>query len=131
MTERHGAIGVLERAGRYLLVQRAEGLSHAGAWCFPGGHVEPGETSREAVIRELAEELSLIVEPVEMLGIVRIATPAYRLDTWRVREAGGVLLARESEVAAVAFMTIEEIRSVSRAMPSNAEVLALLGGMIG
>ncbi|CCC81661.1 mutT/nudix family protein [Thermoproteus tenax Kra 1] len=39
-------------------------------WLYPGGHVEPGETPAEAVVREFEEETGLRVEPVgPRLGI--------------------------------------------------------------
>jgi mutator protein MutT len=124
---RLGAIGVLASDGMYLLVKRAEGLSNAGAWCFPGGHVDPGETSREAVVRELAEELGLEVEPLALLGTAHVASPAYRLDVWTVKRVSGEIRLHAPEIADARFLTVEEIRALSLAMPSNAQVLALLG----
>ena len=116
---------MLESEGKLLLVERAAGLTFAGQWCFPGGHVEDGETSRDAVIRELHEELGVAVEPIELLGTVRVT--GYRLDAWRVRLLGGTLRAREAEIAAFTFLTIDEVRSHPTGMPSNGEVLRLLG----
>lgn len=43
--------------------QRPAGKRHAGLWEFPGGKVEPGESPRAALIRELREELAIEVEP--------------------------------------------------------------------
>jgi 8-oxo-dGTP pyrophosphatase MutT (NUDIX family) len=42
---------------RALFVKRGPDRDHAGEWCFPGGGVEDGETSVEAVIREAKEEV--------------------------------------------------------------------------
>ncbi len=47
--------------GRVLLAQRPPGKAYAGYWEFPGGKLEPGETPRQALARELAEELGLTV----------------------------------------------------------------------
>lgn len=46
---------------RILLAKRAEGTTHAGLWCTPGGKVEPGETDEAALIREVREELGFDV----------------------------------------------------------------------
>jgi len=40
-----------------------------GTWCLPGGFMELGETTEEAVIRELYEEIGLKVKPGEIITI--------------------------------------------------------------
>lgn len=57
------AAAVIERSdGAFLLARRPKGKAYAGWWEFPGGKVEPGETARHALERELAEELGIRVE---------------------------------------------------------------------
>jgi len=56
------AAAIIQRPdGRVLVAQRPAGKAYAGYWEFPGGKLEPGETPREALDRELAEELGLSV----------------------------------------------------------------------
>jgi 8-oxo-dGTP diphosphatase len=58
----HVAAAIIQRPdGRVLLAQRPAGKAYAGYWEFPGGKLEPGETPRAALDRELAEELGLAV----------------------------------------------------------------------
>lgn len=127
---RAGAIGVLEDAGRYLMVRRARGLHDAGHWCFPGGRLEPGETSRDAVARELAEEVGLEVAPSDAIGHVRLEGSEWELAVHRVSRIGGTLTLHAEEVDAARWMTASEIRSLDSGLPSNLEVLALLGGEV-
>jgi 8-oxo-dGTP diphosphatase len=56
------AAAVIQRPdGDVLLAQRPPGKPYEGYWEFPGGKLEPGETAHDALVRELAEELGLVV----------------------------------------------------------------------
>lgn len=58
---RVAAAVVLRGDGAVLLAQRPAGKAYAGYWEFPGGKLEPGETPRDALARELVEELGIVV----------------------------------------------------------------------
>lgn len=55
------AAALVDRDNRVLVAERPAGKSMAGLWEFPGGKVGPGETPEAALVRELAEELSIEV----------------------------------------------------------------------
>lgn len=57
------AAAILVRRDRILVCSRPRGSELDGFWEFPGGKAEPGETLREALIREIREELALSVLP--------------------------------------------------------------------
>ncbi len=58
------------RAGKVLLSRRMQGTHLAGLWEFPGGKVEPGEGPREALARELQEELGVRAQVGDCLDVV-------------------------------------------------------------
>lgn len=122
-----GAIGILSRKDRFLLIRRARGVAKAGYWCFPGGHVEPGETPKAAVRRELSEELGLDVVPTERLGSIRVPDTNHILAVWRARCLSGELRLAAAEVAEARWMLADEIRAVTPSLPSNDVVLQMLG----
>ena len=53
---------LIEREGKLLLARRPEGKALAGKWEFPGGKVDPGESSESCLRREIEEELGCQVE---------------------------------------------------------------------
>jgi 8-oxo-dGTP pyrophosphatase MutT (NUDIX family) len=66
---------VLDPEGRVLLFgARLVDLSSPPGpvlyWYTPGGQIEPGETARQAAVRELVEEIGLVVEPAALEGPV-------------------------------------------------------------
>lgn len=73
--EIHVVGAVIESKGKILCAQRGPGKSLAYLWEFPGGKVEPGESEREALEREIKEELICKVDVKE-----RITSTRYEYD---------------------------------------------------
>lgn len=59
---------VIVNEGSILLVRRGC-EPNKGLWSLPGGSIEPGETVREALAREVLEETSLSVEVGDVAGV--------------------------------------------------------------
>lgn len=123
---RRGVIGIIVRDDRFLVVRRAAGIARPGCWCFPGGHVEPGETSRQAVIREMQEELGVVVRPHRRLGSLRIMASRHILAAWIVEHVSGAIVPAPAEVAECRWVTFGEIEHLEPGLPSNRTVMAML-----
>ncbi len=55
------ACALVDADGRVLIAERPAGKAMAGLWEFPGGKVEAGERPEDTLIRELKEELGIVV----------------------------------------------------------------------
>ncbi len=61
------AAGIIRKDQRILIARRPPGKHLEGLWEFPGGKQEDGETIRECLVREIREELDILVEPVSLV----------------------------------------------------------------
>ena len=93
------AAALYDAAGRVLIAQRPAGKHMAGRWEFPGGKVGPQESERQALVRELREELG--VEVAAARPFMRL-THAYEdrdveLSLWVVEHFAGSALALDGQ----------------------------------
>ena len=89
-----GAI-ITDDAGRLLLIQRGH-EPEEGRWSLPGGRVKPGESDRDALVREVREETGLHVEPGRLIGAVERPAPGgavFDIYDYAASISGGQLVA--------------------------------------
>jgi len=120
------AAAVIERPdGEFLLACRPEGKPYPGYWEFPGGKIEPGESPRHALDRELHEELGIRVrEATPWITRRYVYTHAtVRLHFYRVTAWDGEPKPLEDQ--GIAWQR-PGATSVTPMLPANAPVLAAL-----
>lgn len=111
--------------GTFLLAQRPPDKIWDGYWEFPGGKVEPGETSQDALLRELREELGIEVETAYP-WITRVFTYPHatvQLNFFRVTQWRGQLHPHEGQV--FSWQQANAVK-VAPLLPANAPVLRAL-----
>lgn len=97
------AAALVNSRNEVLLAQRPEGKQMAGAWEFPGGKVEPGETPENALIRELHEELGIGIaaKDLEPFWFLSHSYPEFgfhlMMPVWIVRQWQGEAQALEHQ----------------------------------
>lgn len=92
---------LIDPRGRVLIAQRPPGKAHAGRWEFPGGKKLAFETPRDALNRELLEELGIQVAGARPLLAVthRYAadSPPVLIDCWTVEAWRGEIAALDGQ----------------------------------
>ena len=85
------ACAVMAEEGRLFAARRGPGGRHGGLWELPGGKLEEGETPDTCLVRELKEELGLVVEALAVWEPVRHDEPGFSLELIPVlcRRLGG------------------------------------------
>ncbi len=101
------AAGIVIEDGRVLVTQRKAGAHLAGMWEFPGGKVEAGEDPKDALRRELAEELGIECAVGEVVDVAfhrfEDADKAVLLLFYEASRAAGSPAPRALDVAAFAW----------------------------
>jgi 8-oxo-dGTP diphosphatase len=111
--------------GAFLLAQRPKDKIWAGYWEFPGGKVEAGESARDALVRELREELGIAVVTAHP-WITRVFTYPHatvRLSFFQVTEWSGEMHPHEGQQFSWQHVTRVAVHPV---LPANAPVLRAL-----
>lgn len=120
------AAAVIQRPdGSFLLAQRPEGKPYPGYWEFPGGKVEPGESARQALQREIKEELDVeIVQATPWITRVHAYTHAtVRLHFFRVSAWSGEFRGLENQ--AHIWQRVEAL-DVGPMLPANTPIFRAL-----
>ena len=102
---------VIKNGNKIYATQRGYG-EFKGGWEFPGGKIEQGETSQEALVREIEEELETKIKVNDLIDTIEYDYPTFHLsmDCFWCEIIKGNLVLLEAEAAK--WLTKEELYSV-------------------
>ena len=106
-----GVAAIIVNNGKIFATQRGYG-DFIGGWEFPGGKIEPGETSEEALVREIKEELEVEIKVGNLIDTVEYDYPTFHLSMdcfWSEIVSGDLVL---NEHKAAKWLSREELYSV-------------------
>ncbi|MDA8345198.1 MAG: NUDIX domain-containing protein [Thermaerobacter sp.] len=112
MTE-ESAGGLVVRGQEVLMIR-----DRFGRWTFPKGHLEPGETARQAAAREVLEETGVRAAISARLGRVEYALPggnSKKITFYLMRFEGGELAPLHAEISEARWFTFDAAQEQLRA----------------
>lgn len=129
---RRGVVIVVSHASKLLVIRRSAHVVAPRRHCFPGGHIEPGESEEQAVAREFREELGGEVIPGERLW-KSVSPRGVHLNWWtaELRDAALPLAPNPQEVEEAFWCGLQEMADLPDLLDSNREfLLAVAAGEI-
>lgn len=102
---------IIKRDDKILATQRGTG-EFKGGWEFPGGKIEQGESTHNALVREIMEELDTTIQVNELFDIVEYDYPNFHLTMhcyWCEIKSGNLILKEHQDAK---WLTKEELDSV-------------------
>jgi len=122
---------VIVEDGRVLVTQRPAGTHLAGMWEFPGGKVEADEDPRDALERELREELGIEAAAGEVVDVTfhRYPTKSVLILFFEACRKAFSPPPRRIGVADLAWQSAEELRD-EQFPPADVKILAKVRAML-
>jgi 8-oxo-dGTP diphosphatase len=112
--------------GRWLCIRRSSTVAAPLKVCFPGGAIEQNESQESAVVREMSEEIGIIVRPVRCVWKWDSPTTELTLWGWLADWDLQELKPDPKEVAEVLWLNGDEVAGHADAMPTNVSFVSAL-----
>jgi 8-oxo-dGTP diphosphatase len=123
---RRGAVAIVVRDGRMLVIRRSRSVVAPLTYCFPGGGIEGDESEEDALVREFREEIGVAVRPIRRIW--QCVTPwKVRLGWWLGRlKPDAQPVPNPAEVESIHWLTPAEMIRLPGVLESNRTFLELV-----
>jgi 8-oxo-dGTP diphosphatase len=116
---RRGAVAIVMREGRMLVIRRSRTVVAPLTYCFPGGGIENAESEETALVREIREEIGVTIRPTRRLWQC-VTGWQVQLAWWLAdMDPAAVPQPNPAEVESIHWVTPAEMAQLPDVLPSN------------
>ena len=122
----HVAVAVIINQQNQVLIAKRAAHQHQGnKWEFPGGKVEKGETSKEALKREILEEVGIVIKSADFMFEIShtYADKSVLLDIYKIEGWSGKAIGKEGQL--IKWVEKKELK-MYEFPEANTEIVTLL-----
>lgn len=105
---REAIVAIIKRDNTVLIIERGPEARRPGYWAPLSGTIEPGESQEEALVREVHEEVGLVVSPGAKVWESPTDDGTYVLHWWTAEAESGPVIADPREVSGFRWVTAAE-----------------------
>lgn len=114
-------VAVVTRGDTILFIRRGPSVPDAGYWAPLSGTIEPGESQEAAVIREVQEEVGVVVQPRRKVWEHVSASGSHILHWWLADYVEGDLILDRREVSEARWVTVDDIAELEQTFAGDRE----------
>lgn len=106
------SVGIIRLSSQKTCLTKRSAVKHLGGlWEFPGGKVEQGESAYQALVREMAEEVGIVVQSASLVDTIRHQYPdrTVKLHFYMIDQFQGQPHAKESQE--LVFVDHQDLKS--------------------
>ena len=113
-SQREAVVAIIQKYNKFLFIKRSDYVDTAvGYWCPVSGRIERNETQKEALQREVKEEVGLEVVAIQKIGEIPSHDKKFLLHYWTTDIISGEASITSSEATDLKWVTLEQMTQLS------------------
>ena len=123
-----GVVVLIKKEGKFLFIEEKRDLMK-GCWAPPHGRLEGNEKAKDAVVREVKEEVGLDVVPIRKVTATKADTKVATVEWWEAKAVSNKVGVDQIEVADFGWFSIKEALGL-KLYPGTKKFLEQFGGKL-
>jgi len=125
--KKDAVVAIIQKADTFLFIKRSDYINTAaGYWCPVSGRIEKNETQKEALEREVKEEVGLRVKAIKKISEIPSHDNQFKLHFWTTEIISGEASITSNEATEFKWVTLEKMKQLHPVFREDIEVIEKL-----